>query len=74
VIGKLCSLLGETDEVLLGNVSLCLSLCAEEPAVLEALTKDTMKKLLVLVREANNNTVKQNCAILIGKMAKGHPK
>lgn len=67
-------LLYESDEVLLGNLCLCLSHCAECPSLNQALDKENMKRLLVLLREANNAMVKQNCAILIGKLVKANQR
>lgn len=46
----------------------------QEAPVNECLDKDCIKKLLVLVREADNAAVKQNCAIFIGKLVKANPR
>ena len=43
-----------------------------EKSVNDVFTRQTMKRLLVLVREVNNSSVKQNCAILIGKLVKAN--
>lgn len=67
-------LLTDDNEVLLGNICLCLSHCVHEPPVSESLDKDCIKKLLVLVREADSGAVKQNGAILIGKLVKANPR
>lgn len=67
-------LLHSENEVILGNACLCLSHCIEERSVNESLDKESMKRLLVVVREAKNAVVKQNAAILIGKLVKTNPR
>ena len=71
---KLKELVGSDNEVLLGNTCLCLSHCIEERSVNELLDKESMKKLLVVVREAKSSVVKQNAAILVGKLVKANPR
>lgn len=71
---RLIDLLSDESEVIVGNSCLCLSHCVEESYVNQTLNKDNMKRLLVLVREASSNVVKQNCAILIGKLVKNNPQ
>lgn len=66
--------MGEDNEVLLGNTCLCLSHCVEERSVNETLDRESMKRLLVVVREAKSSAVKQNTAILIGKLVKANPR
>lgn len=73
-MAKLIELLAGESEVLLGNACLCLSHCIEESSVNECLNKENMKRLLVAIREAKSSVVKQNAAILIGKLVKANPR
>lgn len=71
----LAKLLSHKEESILGNAALCLSHCVQVDGVAEMLSKtDIIKELLLLARDSKKPTVQQNCAILIAKLAHGHPK
>ncbi|KAF6019636.1 TTC12 [Bugula neritina] len=74
VVMNLIKLLSSENEVLLGNACLCLSHCVDNEEVNGLFTKEDMKRLLVVIREANNSVVKQNSAILVGKLVKSSPR
>jgi len=71
------------DDVLIGNVALCLSHCVQLPAAVCQLTAaaacrrhdntDLMMTLLVLARDQDKPTVQHNCAILIARLVHQHP-
>jgi len=65
------------DDVLIGNVALCLSHCVQLPAAVSQLTRrhdntDLMMTLLVLARDQAKPTVQHNCAILIARLVHQH--
>ncbi|ESO99933.1 hypothetical protein LOTGIDRAFT_113177, partial [Lottia gigantea] len=63
-------LLQHEDELVVGNSALSLSHCLQVPKSGAALTKtDIIKDLLVIIQDVKNTDVKQNCAILLGKLA-----
>lgn len=67
------------DDVLIGNVALCLSQCVHLTSAVHQLTaaaaetdSDVMMTLLVLARDQAKPTVQHNCAILIAKLVRQH--
>ncbi|KAK6173705.1 hypothetical protein SNE40_017111 [Patella caerulea] len=69
-LGHLAKLLNHEDELVKGNTALCLCHCLQVDKAGAALAKtDIVKDLLVLARDGNNSDVRQNCAILLGKLA-----
>ena len=86
VIGVLVELLLSHhcyDDVLIGNVALCLSHCVQLTSAVRQLTAaaarrrhdntDLMMTLLMLARDQAKPTVQHNCAILIARLVHQHP-
>jgi len=70
-LSPLVNLLKHEDEIIFGNAALCLSHITEEKGVAGKLTKtNVIQHLLILARDARNNKVQHNCAILIAKLTK----
>ncbi|KAL8618482.1 hypothetical protein ACOMHN_049899 [Nucella lapillus] len=74
-IPALTQLLQSQDEGIVGNAALCLSHCAQGEGVCASLAQtDIVKQTLVWARDGKKSAVQQNCAILLAKLATGHPK
>ncbi|XP_067935287.1 tetratricopeptide repeat protein 12-like isoform X2 [Watersipora subatra] len=73
-VQSLIQSLESDNEALLGNACLCLGHCALEKSVNEGLGEENMKRLLVIIREAKGSAVKQNAAILVGRLVKANSR
>ena len=68
-------LLKHADEGILGNTALCLAHCTQVDDVCKRLSKTSIiMHLLVLARDGRPPALQQNAAILIAKLAQGHPR
>ena len=68
-IQSLLPLLSDADEMIIGNISLCLSNCLVVPDALKFLADtDLLKMLLERARDCRNTSARQNCAIFIAKL------
>jgi len=69
-LSVLVGLLKDEDDMIVGNAALGISLCSEVPKVAEKLTKtQIVKHLLTLARDSSKPEVRENCAILLAKLA-----
>jgi len=74
-LSALVTLLKEKDDMIVGNAALGISLCSEVPKVAEKLTKtQIVKHLLTLARDLSKPEVRENCAILLAKLAQKDPR